>query len=89
MEFKLILSLMVMITAIVAVLLPNKWIDTASCKRNWIVVLTVLSSSSFIVDKNIAGVLFALILIFGVCLNWLASFVSGPVKHKELNHDRH
>ncbi|MCO8088237.1 hypothetical protein [Acinetobacter indicus] len=89
MEFKLILSLMVMITAIVAVLLPNKWIDTASCKRNWIVVLTVLSSASFIVDKNIAGVLFALILIFGVCLNWLSLFVSGPIKHKELNHDRH
>ncbi len=44
--------IIVIIIAFVCTVLPSSIIYTANCKRSWIVVLTILSSCFFIIDKG-------------------------------------
>ena len=65
MDAKTIVCLLMIFIAVISVCLPNRVIDTVSCKRNWVVVLLVLSGSLIIVDKFEEGMILLLILVIG------------------------
>ena len=70
-----IIALVAVILAVVVLFIPNKYINTASCKRNWVVVLTILTGISFISDQNSLGFVFLTILSLGIFINYALPFL--------------
>ena len=70
-----IIALIAVILAVVVLFIPNKYINTASCKRNWLVVLTILTGISFISDQNSLGFVFLTILSLGIFINYALPFL--------------
>lgn len=70
-----IIALIAVILAVVVLFIPNKYINTASCKRNWVVVLTILTGISFISDQNSLGFVFLTILSLGIFINYALPFL--------------
>lgn len=86
---KITICTLVIIFAVVAVKLPNRIIDTRSCKRNWVAVLTILSACLFIINHDAAAVFLILTLILGIIADRLHSDITQSSKHtKECNHER-
>ena len=86
---KIIICTLVIIAAVIIVRLPNRIIDTRSCKRNWVIVLTILASCLFIIDHDAAAVFLILALILGIIADRLHSDITQSSKHtKECNHER-
>lgn len=59
----------------VLVLLPNDIIDTSSCKKNWVAVLVILASASFIVNKSLLGIFIILILLVALFIHYLNVYI--------------
>lgn len=70
-----IIALVAVILAVVVLFIPNKYINTASCKRNWVVVLTILTGISFVSDQNSLGFGFLTILSLGIFINYALPFL--------------
>lgn len=70
-----IIALIAVILAVVVLFIPNKYINTASCKRNWVVVLTILTGISFVSDQNSLGFGFLTILSLGIFINYALPFL--------------
>lgn len=86
---KITICTLVIIFAVIAVKLPNRIIDTRSCKRNWVAVLTILSACLFIINHDAAAVFLILTLILGIIADRLHSDITQSSKHtKECNHER-
>lgn len=86
---KIIICTLVIIAAVIIVRLPNRIIDTRSCKRNWVIVLTILASCLFIIDHDAAAIFIILGLVLGIIIDRLYADVADSTKHiKECNHDR-
>ena len=88
MTIQMIVALVVMFIAVVIVLMPNKYIDTSTCKRNWVVILTILSCAAYFTKQDSLGLFFLSLLWLGIFiyysfslrLNLLRSFnwKNGP-----------
>lgn len=89
MDLKTIICLLTMIITAIAVLLPNSIINTRSCKRNWVVVVTILASALIMIDKYLEGLVLLGFLLFGIWLNVFICSIVQPMKQEKLNHDRH
>ena len=86
---KITICTLVIIFVVIAVKMPNRIIDTRSCKRNWVAVLTILSSCLFIINHDAAAVFLILTLILGIIADRLHSDITQSSKHtKECNHER-
>lgn len=86
---KIAICTLVIIFAVVAVKLPNRIIDTRSCKRNWVAVLTILSACLFIINHDAAAVFLILALVLGIIADRLYMDITQSSKHtKECNHER-
>ncbi len=66
--------IIVIIIAFVCTVLPSSIIYTANCKRSWIVVLTILSSCFFIIDKYSLGISLIVILLIALLIHYLALY---------------
>lgn len=86
---KITICTLVIIFVVIAVKMPNRIIDTRSCKRNWVAVLTILSSCLFIINHDAAAVFLILTLVLGIILDRLHMDITQSSKHtKECNHER-
>lgn len=68
---KNIVCIVVILIAAICTLLPSHIIYTANCKRSWIVVLIILASCSFIVNKFSLGIFLIVILIVALFIHYL------------------
>jgi hypothetical protein len=71
---KNIVCLTAIIITFICTLLPSRIIYTANCKRSWIVVLIILASSSFIVNKYSLGISLILILLVALFIHYLTAY---------------
>jgi|GEM_PF-5056822 len=72
--FKNIICLTVILITGICTFLPDHILYTASCKRSWIIVLTILSSCSFIANKNLLGTFIFFVLLVGLFIHFLAVY---------------
>ncbi|MBU3845876.1 MAG: hypothetical protein H9855_02655 [Candidatus Acinetobacter avistercoris] len=56
--------------SILALSLPNKLIDTSTCKRNWIAIFIILIGATFIIDEAQISLTLIAILVLGICINY-------------------
>ena len=75
MTIKMIIALIAIIFALIVVLVPNKYIDTSSCKRNWCVILTILSGTAFLTKLDDIGCIFLSLLFLGIFINYAFPFL--------------
>lgn len=73
--FKNIICVFIGLLTMILILLPNHIIDTASCKKNWIAVLVILASASFIVNKLLLGISIILILFIALFIHYLNVYI--------------
>lgn len=80
MTIQMIVALVVMFIAVVIVLMPNKYIDTSTCKRNWVVILTILSCAAYSTNQNSVGIFFLSILGLGIFINYSFPFLLNVLR---------
>lgn len=51
--------------------LPNRVIDTKSCKRNWSAICVLLSGACLIIEQTDRAIFFACLLSAGILTNYL------------------
>lgn len=80
MTYQMIFALLAMIIAASSLFIPNKYINTSSCKSNWTVILTILAGASFFTYQNGLGAFFATILISGIFINYAFPFLLNVLR---------
>jgi hypothetical protein len=70
MSIKLMIGMVFILFPIISVWLPDSIIDTESCKKNWSVVLTILTGAAMVTDYDELAFLFSSILISGILTNY-------------------
>lgn len=73
--FKNIVCVFIGLLTMILILLPNHIIDTSSCKKNWVAVLVILASASFIVNKLLLGISIILILFIALFIHYLNVYI--------------
>ena len=79
MTITMIIALAAIIVALVVLYIPNRYIDTTGCKRNWLVVFTILTGSAFLAKMDDLGFVFLVLLFLGICLNYAAPFLLNVI----------
>lgn len=64
-------SLFVILGALVALFVPDRYIRTDSCKRQWIVVMVIVAAALRIVDKTAEGNFVIFLLLFCLAVSML------------------
>lgn len=81
MTIQMIIALIVMLIAfVIVVFIPDKYIDTSSCKRNWIVVLTILSCAAYSINQNSLVLFFLSLLFLGIFINYTFPFLLNVLR---------
>lgn len=80
MTIQMIVALVVMFIAVVIVLMPNKYIDTSTCKRNWAVILTILSCAAYFTKQDGLGLFFLSLLGLGIFINYAFPFLLNVLR---------
>jgi len=70
MTIKFIIGIALIIIPIISIFLPDSIIDTGSCKKNWSVVLIILTGAAMIADYDGLALFFPCILISGILTNY-------------------
>lgn len=50
--------------------LPNKIIDTSSCKRNWVMISIILIGATLIINQKQISLYIGIILFIGIFINY-------------------
>ena len=80
MNMQMIVALVVMFIAVVVVLMPNKYIDTSTWKRDCVVILTILSCAAYSTNQNSIGLFFLSILGLGIFINYSFPFLLNVLR---------
>lgn len=73
--FKNMICVFIGLLAMILLLLPNHIIDTTSCKKNWVAVLVILASGSFIINKTLLGIFIILVLAVALFIHYLNVYI--------------
>ena len=65
---------------VTALYVSNKYIDTSSCKRNWVVILTILSCAAYLSELNDLGGFFLTLLLSGIFINYAFPFLLNVIR---------
>lgn len=79
MTIKIIIAILAIIVSLVVLYTPNKYIDTTGCKRNWLVIFTILTSAAYIAKMDNLGSIFLGFLILGIFLNYVLPFLLNVI----------
>lgn len=72
---KNVICIFIGLLAMVLLWLPNHIIDTTSCKKNWVAVLVILASGSFIINKTLLGIFIILVLAVALFIHYLNVYI--------------
>ena len=72
---KNVICIFIGLLAMILLLLPNHIIDTTSCKKNWVAVLVILASGSFIINKTLLGIFIILVLAVALFIHYLNVYI--------------
>lgn len=75
MTIQTVLGLVIIAGALLMLRIPDKYIDTTTCKSNWVVVLSVLTGACIAIDKNMLALIFIAILLSGILTNYALQFL--------------
>ena len=72
---KNVICIFIGLLAMILLLLPNHIIDTTSCKNNWVAVLVIRASGSFIINKTLLGIFIILVLAVALFIHYLNVYI--------------
>ena len=72
---KNIICIFIGLVAVVLLFIPNHIIDTASCKKNWVAVLVILASASFVINKTLLGIFLISVLLIALFIHYLNVYI--------------
>ena len=67
----MILGFVLVTVVVIALGLPNRVLDTKSCKRNWSAICVLLVGACLIIEQSDKAIFFACLLSAGILTNYL------------------
>jgi len=75
MTLSTLIAFIVLIGALVALFISNKVIDTTSCKRNWAVIMVILTCIAYLAEFPGLSLFFCTFLLSGIFINYAFPFL--------------
>lgn len=63
-------GVILILCAVYALLVPNWLVNTASCKRNWVIICLILTGGGLVIESTDISLFFSSILFIGICINY-------------------
>lgn len=80
MTFLMIIAVIALFAVVPALYISNKYIDTSSCKRNWVVILTILSCVAYLSKFDDLAGFFLTLLLSGIFINYAFPFLLNVLR---------
>ena len=75
MSMLMLLGIILALLAILAVCLPNRIVDTSSCKKNWCFIALILIGATLFIGQTRVSLHIATILFIGIFINYAIPFI--------------